>query len=321
MLQAHARSQGTGHLRVVPRTPKPIPQGGKPHSARSIGPPDGFWLGLAIAIPVAATLWGLPYYVAAVATRVRSPLHPLLKPSGLVGQSFGIAGLALFLFMWLYPMRKKLPWLSFTGSLGDWMRVHAVIGIALPLLVAVHAAWRFRGLIGLGYAAMVLVSLSGLVGRYLYTRIPRSRNGIELSRDEATSQRRSLVTEIAAALALDPAEVERALAVALEVRGGGGVLGRMVGDDFARWRAVRALRQRWSRRAPGAPQVDGKTIARALTLARREIALGQQLALLDRTQRLLRYWHVAHRPVAITALLAVTVHVVVAVVMGQTWLR
>jgi hypothetical protein len=278
-----------------------------------------------LAVPVAVSLWGLPYYLAPLAVRVRSPLHALLKPSGLLGQSFGIAGLAMFLFMWLYPMRKQLRWLSFTGTLGDWMRVHAVMGLALPLTVAVHSAWRCSGLIGLGYVSMVLVSVSGLVGRYLYTRIPRSRSGLELSRDEATGQRKALITEISAALELEPVMVERELdAVLAPAAGDRGALAafrHMLGDDFARWRALERLRRQWTVARPGRPSVHGKTIRRALGLARKEIALAQQLVLLERTQRLLRYWHVAHRPVAITALLAVMVHVGVAVAMGQTWLR
>ncbi len=314
-------------MHLVPRAEPSTSHAPKSHSARRVAPPDGFWLGVLLSVPILVSLWGLPYYLAAVAARVRSPLHPLLRPSGLLGQSFGIAGLALFLFMWLYPMRKKLRWLSFTGTLGDWMRVHVVMGLALPLLVAVHAAWRFRGLIGLGYAAMVLVSMSGIVGRYLYTRIPRSRNGLELSRDEATGQRKALITEIAAALELDPLEVEAALDSTLapaSTSGRTGALGalrHMLGDDFARWRAVQELRRRWSAPRPGQRPVSARTIQRGLGLARREIALAQQLVLLDRTQRLLGFWHVAHRPVAITALLAVAIHVVVAVVMGQTWLR
>ena len=37
------------------------------------------------------------------------------------------------------------------------------------------------------------------------------------------------------------------------------------------------------------------------------------------TQRLFRYWHVAHMPIAITGLLAVTVHVVAVIALGVTW--
>jgi hypothetical protein len=255
---------------------------------------------------------------------MRAPLHSLLKPSGVVGQGFGVLGLALFLFMWLYPLRRGIRWLAWTGPLGAWMRVHAVAGLALPLLVAVHAGWRFDGLIGLGYWSMLLVSLSGLVGRYLYVRIPRSRNGLELSRDESASQRRALVTEIAATLDRDPLLVSRTLDAILEpapARGLAGMLRRLLVDDFQRWLAVRQLRRLWSAPGRGRARVDAATIARALSLARREIALGQQLHMLEGTQRLFRFWHVAHRPVAVTALLAVLIHVAVAVAMGQTWLR
>jgi hypothetical protein len=44
------------------------------------------------------------------------------------------------------------------------------------------------------------------------------------------------------------------------------------------------------------------------------------MALLDVTRRLFRLWHVAHLPVALTALGAVLVHVAVVIAMGVTWL-
>ena len=57
-----------------------------------------------------------------------------------------------------------------------------------------------------------------------------------------------------------------------------------------------------------------------MRLARREMALTQQARLLEGTQRVFRLWHVAHRPVAIGALIAVLVHVGVVVAVGATWL-
>ncbi|MGE5176101.1 MAG: hypothetical protein ACM3JJ_06955 [Hyphomicrobiales bacterium] len=277
-----------------------------------------------LAIPVAATLIWLPYYVSTAAERVRSPLHPLLRPSGWVGQSFGVFGLALFLFMWLYPFRKKLGLVRWLGTVGAWLRVHTYIGLALPLLIAVHAGWRFRGLIGLGYLAMVIVASSGIIGRYLYTRIPRSKNGAELSREEIGNRRRALVTGIAADLGLLPEEVEASLERIVNpagVRGIGGTLLRLFSDDLARWRAVAALKREWSAPRPGAQPVEAKVLNAAVKLARDEIRLAQQIRVLEATHRVFRYWHVAHRPVSITALVAVGIHVAVAVLMGQTWLR
>jgi hypothetical protein len=41
--------------------------------------------------------------------------------------------------------------------------------------------------------------------------------------------------------------------------------------------------------------------------------------MLDATHRLFRYWHVAHRPMAISALVAVVLHVGTAISLGVTW--
>ena len=45
-----------------------------------------------------------------------------------------------------------------------------------PLLVAVHAGWRFEGLIGLGYAAILIVCNFTPVPRYAY-RVGAPRGG------------------------------------------------------------------------------------------------------------------------------------------------
>jgi hypothetical protein len=274
---------------------------------------------LSCLAPLALTAWGWRYYSLSFAGRLRHPLHGLLKPSGPVGLGLGIAGLALFLFMWLYPFRKAARWLAWTGPVGSWMRVHVVAGLAIPLIVAVHAGWRFDGLIGLGYLSMFVVSLSGIVGRYLHVHIPRSRNGLEMSMEEVGGERRALITNIAAATGLVPVEVERRLAV--DTRSYAGLdpvrtLWRMFQDDLARSRTLRQLERELARPRSGAAALSRHELRETLKLARRELALSQQVRMLEATRRVFGYWHVAHRPFAITALVAVLVHVVVAVVIG-----
>jgi hypothetical protein len=90
----------------------------------------------------------------------------------------------------------------------------------------------------------------------------------------------------------------------------------MVKNDIARWRALRQFGRRL-RMTPGV-SLDSRSLKRVVRLAGREAALAQQVRMLDATQRLFRYWHVAHRPVALTALVAVLVHVSVAIALGAT---
>jgi hypothetical protein len=272
-----------------------------------------------IGVPVLVTAWGLPYYMAPTAQRLRHPLHPLLKSSGPLGLGFGALALFMFLFMWLYPLRKQARWLAWTGPIGKWMDVHVVMGLALPVIAAVHAGWHFDGLIGLGMGAMVVVSLSGLVGRYLYTHIPRDRAGLELSLEQVGGERRALLTQIAIATGLTPQDAERSLA--LDPRPYAGLdlvrtFARLIADDWTRWWTMRRLRREWSRRVAGGSPLDRRSLASALKLARREMALQQQMRALEATRRVFAWWHVAHRPFALTALVAVLVHVGVAVWIG-----
>lgn len=303
-------------------TPGGVPLGRLPRRdaggpARS--PLTGFPLFVLLALPTLVTAWGLPYYLAPVALRLRHPLHALLKSSGPVGLAFGTVALTLFLFMWAYPFRKQARWLAWTGPVGRWLDVHIVMGLSLPAIAAVHAGWHFEGLIGLGMLAMVIVSLSGIVGRYLYTHIPRNRAGLELSLEEAGAERRALLTDLAVATGHSPQELERSLGLDPKPYAGLGIartLGRLISDDLVRFRTLRRLRREWSRGGAGRAPLDATAMARALRLARREMALNHQVRLLDATRRVFGWWHVAHRPFALTALLAVIVHVVVAVWIG-----
>ena len=296
------------------RRPAAVP----PTDARR-GPATGAPLFVLIAIPALVTAWGSPYYAAAAAQRLRHPLHGLLKASGPVGLAFGVLALLLFVFMWLFPLRKQARWLAWTGSLGDWMNVHIVMGLALPVLAGVHAGWHFSGLIGFGMLALVIVSLSGVVGRYLYTHIPRNRSGLELSLEEVSGERRALLTQLAVATGLTPQEVESSLALDPRPYDRLGLVrtfARLVADDFTRWRTLHRLSREWKRGARSRAQLDPGALASALRLARHEMKLTQQMRALEATRRVFAWWHVAHRPFALTALFAILVHVVVAVWVG-----
>jgi hypothetical protein len=265
---------------------------------------------------------GAPYYLADKAARVRDPLHALLKPSGTVGQSAGVAAFLIFIFLWLYPLRKRWKALSFTGGIGKWLDVHVTSALVLPPLLMIHAAWRADGVIGLGFVSMMIVWASGIVGRYLYTRIPRARSGMELTRDEVATQRKELIDDIARTTGIPQEQVEATLDVTPPSAAHDGVLGvlsALLANDITRWRMTRELGRRWKALAPAKHPLTTRRLKECVRLASREIELTQQARMLDATQKVFKWWHVAHRPFAMTALVAVVIHVAVVVALGATW--
>lgn len=111
-----------------------------------------------------------------------------------VGHWIGVIGMTLMLATeTLYSLRKRAKRVHF-GRLRDWLSVHIFMGIFGPYLVLLHAAWAFRGLAAAAMLMTILVVISGFVGRYIYTRIPRSADGSELPSGTAVAARRMLAT-------------------------------------------------------------------------------------------------------------------------------
>jgi len=77
-------------------------------------------LGIAYAIAGVLTLiqivYGSNYYILSQANRALSPKHAWLKPSGVIGLHLGMVAFALFLIVYVYPLRKIWPWLGRQGN-------------------------------------------------------------------------------------------------------------------------------------------------------------------------------------------------------------
>jgi hypothetical protein len=270
-------------------------------------------------VPIFAIVaWGMPYYTAPLTERLRSSYHEWLKPSGVIGLAAGFLAFALFAFLWLYPLRKRLGKARWLGPIPKWLDVHIFAGVMVPIVAALHAGFRFTGIIGLGYFAMLVVAFSGIFGRYLYQRIPRSRTGIELGREQVSSERREILGSLVESTGLDPRHLTELLQpVRMNKRFGIlGTLFQMMRDDFERRRAIRRVLRALKQQPGGSNPAQLKRIRE---LARRELALGQQLRLLEGTQRIFGMWHAFHLPFAVTAFIAVAIHVTVAIVFGVTW--
>lgn len=99
--------------------------------------------------------------------------------SGFFGHVIGILGFTLMLMTeTLYSLRKRSRSARW-GRMADWLQFHIFTGIVGPFMVLLHSAWKANGLAGVTLLLTGLVVFSGFVGRYIYTRIPRTADGLE----------------------------------------------------------------------------------------------------------------------------------------------
>jgi len=105
----------------------------------------------------------------------------------------GVIGFVLMLITeTLYSLRKrsrKGRW----GSMRAWLKFHIFTGLVGPYMVLLHTSWKFNGLAGVTTLFTMIIVISGFIGRYIYTRIPRTLDGIEVTNITGQAQAAVLV--------------------------------------------------------------------------------------------------------------------------------
>src|ERR1700694_1203734 len=89
---------------------------------------------IAVALIVGIAAYGFDYYIAGPNDRPFMAKHALLKPSGRIGINLGILGVAMFLVIFLYPLRKRWTWLGRIGVSRHWLDYHIVLGLSAPFV-------------------------------------------------------------------------------------------------------------------------------------------------------------------------------------------
>ena len=281
---------------------------------------------LVIALIVGVAAYGFDYYFAPAGERPFSPKHALLRSSGPLGLALGILGTLFFLVIFLYPIRKSFAWLRTRGNTRHWLDFHVLLGLTAPFIIVLHAAFKFGGLAGMAFWIMLLVSISGVVGRYLYSKIPRRLNAAELSLQEARDEQARLTQQLAEQKMFSsdmlrplfhlPAE-EKIRKQSILI-----VLLEMVWGDFRRFYGVAALRRRelgfagWIASMGGLVRSGNEELERIVALAKKQASISQRLVFLTRTHQVFHLWHVVHKPFSYAFAVLVVIHIGVVLLFG-----
>ena len=271
-------------------------------------------------------LYGADYYVLGAAERPFSPKHHVLKPSGEIGIRLGILGVVLFLVIFLYPLRKRIPWMMRIGKSKHWLDFHVVLGLTAPVVIAFHSSFKFQGIAGIAFWIMVAVAVSGIIGRYIYAQVPRSLDNAEISLKELNAFEQELAAELAGQRVLAAEALQRLLRMptAEEVRRMPlyRAMLLMVYLDLSRpWQIARLRRQvlhgvQWMMSLGGLLSSGNEEVESAIRAARRKSALSKRVAFLSRTQQVFHLWHVVHRPFSYGFVVLALVHIGVALTLG-----
>jgi hypothetical protein len=271
---------------------------------------------LAVVVLIAAAGW--VYYAASA--------HKLFfKPATGFGYYLGLVGGVMMLLMLLYPVRKHMSFARNWGGVRYWFKAHMFLGIFGPVLVLFHSTFHLKSLNAtVAMYSMLLVGISGIIGRFIYKHIHHGLYG-----------RKATLEELQQAMDVNQSNVKKVDAVVMEAAGVGEKLKRFRSMAFAQDgtfinRAWRFLTLGWQRRylqmqcrrelrqaveqlaeeVGWSKQQQNQHFQEASLYVGEYLSAVQQTAQFASYERLFRFWHVLHSP--FVWLLAITgiVHVI-----------
>jgi len=270
----------------------------------------------------------ISYGMAAVAIAIGWQWREQIPISAEEGAGYwlGILGASMMAVLLLYPVRKRFALVRFIGSTAAWFRVHMMLGVVGPVLILYHCNFQVASLNGrVALLCTLLVACSGLVGRYIYSKIHIGLYGRKASLQALTDRARLTASEkrytstfvpdlIEAMVKFDemvmtpPATMIGCALLPLRLA---------VKTRWARFRLNHLVRQRLRKEAREAGGLTSrqKRLQKKLKIATRDcishhLAAVQQVAELGFYERLFSLWHLLHLPLFYMLVLTAILHVV-----------
>jgi Fe-S-cluster-containing hydrogenase component 2 len=222
----------------------------------------------------------------------------------------GYIGTGLMVVSLLFPLWKRSRLMQRIGSSAAWFDWHLVGGTIGPLYIILHAAMKLDNWVSVAYWAMIMIVLSGIMGRYLRTQVPEMLHGREmeeLEHERAMAKLRSLMPQAVAAADRDLMAFRQA---AMRVASKSGFLYAFL------WTIVDDLKRplRWARRKiaimrSGASRKTRRELEKHAGML---MLLERRRILVPRTQGVLHHWKQVHVWFTFVMSAVSIIHIVVA---------
>lgn len=278
--------------------------------------------GIAFGLSLIALLFAVAqsdYYLLPRDLRPTHGKHQLLRPGFGIGLILGIAAVVFVAVNLVYLLRRAGVRGFRFGSLTGWMTAHVATGNLALLCAMLHSTMSPQDTVG-GHAfwALVVLTVTGAIGRYLYAWVPRAVNGRELALDEVRQRVQRLPEqhdEVHQAFGAQVRDDVLALMTARQWRGSfGGRALAFCGIQRDLRRTLTDLRAKGA--AAGVPR---ELVERDIRLARQAWSGALTVAHYEDLRALLGSWRYLHRWVAALMVLLVVLHIVFALFYRATY--
>jgi hypothetical protein len=254
-------------------------------------------------------------------------LERYLTPKRGVGYWLGIVGGSMMAFLLLYSARKRYHWLRWMGRIPTWFEIHMVLGVVGPILILFHANFHLGASnSNVALICMLLVAGSGVIGRYIYTRLHAHMGGHQSTLEQLKQAGEKLRQQTASIQFLpgvidaiehaeqrfiEPPSGKLARTAHLFTGGARKLLARW----FVRREIRRAVRSAVTLRSTS--RGDAVVARHAIQLgivarryADRRLEAGRRAAEYRAYAQLFSYWHVLHIPIFFMLLISAVVHII-----------
>lgn len=231
------------------------------------------------------------------------------------GYFLGIIGGSLMILLLLYPISKQVRVLSRILSVPRWFSVHMVFGVIGPVLILFHANFQL-GSANSTFAlmSMLLVAFSGLIGRYIYTRIHHGLYGSRMTLKELMEKTESEHAELLSIYAMD--EELNAYLRKLEDKALHSNSSLMSSLWHAIYMAFNApllhrkvmclLKKNYEEDSENKKLPEKNAVAHGV---RRYTLAHRQIAAFSVYERLFSLWHILHVPLFIMMIITAVIHI------------
>jgi hypothetical protein len=238
-----------------------------------------------------------------------------------VGYWLGIAGSVLMLVLLLYPLRKRIRSLRAIGTVAFWFHAHMVLGVLGPVLILWHANFRLGSInCSVALVTMLVVAGSGVIGRYLYSKIHLGLYGRKAQAQQVVAD----ADELRGFIGADPSVADRMVAhlnafAQLGTTAPKGVFAGLVLPAIIGWRGA-VIQMRLiadarrtivveGRRRRRSPKAQRQQLAGVTDFVTRHVGAAKKAATFAAYERLFRLWHIFHVPLFVLLMIVAIIHV------------